>query len=215
MATYNDIIAYAPLAAFLQNRDTVDEMPNIVRRAQTYITRRLDHDFFRQSVAPTTANAGGIVTVNVPEEDLLEIRSVAIGIGSRRLPIPPRDYDMLVSLYHDGPRGQPRHWAYNPDGELQLFPAPGRVIDVFLSANVREPILSPALQQNRLSQLHPELMEQAVAMHVALFNLDPTATQLYSEQVQDLLMTVNAEISRRRRDETAQRPVETRNVTGS
>jgi hypothetical protein len=215
MATYDNIIAYAPLAAFLQNRDTATQMPDIVRRAQTYVTRRLDHDFFRQSLPATTADAAGLVTYPIDESTILEVRSVSIGIGSRRLPIPPRDYDMLVSLYHDAPRGQPRHWAYNPGNQIQLFPAPGRVLDVFLSANVMEPVLAPGQQENRLSVEYPEIMEQAVALHVALFNLDPTATQMYSEQVGELLMTANSEISRQRRDETAQRPMETRNVTGS
>lgn len=216
MATYDEIIAYAPLAAFLQNRDTVAEMPGIVRRAQTYLTRRMDHDFFRQDVPQASADAAGVVTHSIPEEDLLEIRSVSILLGGgRQLPIHPRDYPMLVSLYHDRPRGTPQHWAYNPAGKIQVFPAPGRVIPVILSANIREPILSPAVQENRISTRYPELMEQAVAMHVALFNLDPATTQLYSTQVQDMLITVNAEISRQRRDETSQRPTETRNVAGT
>jgi hypothetical protein len=215
MATYNDIIQYAPLASYLQNRDTVLEMPNIVRRAQEYVTRRLDHDFFRQWLGPTTSNAEGIVALSVAPEDLLEVRSVSIAKGSRRLPVLPRDYDMLVALYHDTPRGWPCHWAYNPDREIQLFPAPGRNVDVFVSANVREPTLAPGQQENRITQIYPDLMEQAVVMHVALFNLDQTAVQMYSAQVQDLLTTINSEISRQRRDETAQRPVETRNVTGN
>lgn len=215
MATYNDLIAYAPLAAFLQNRDTADQMPDIVRRAQTYVTRRLDHDFFRQSIPGAAADAAGIVTISVSEEDLLEIRSIAIMKGTRPLPVHARDYDMLVMLYHDRPRGEPQHWAYNPDGAIQLFPAPGRPTVVAVSANVAEPVLTPAQQENRLSTQFPELMEQAVAMHVALFNLDQVATQLYSDQVADLLMVANSQISRGRRDETTQRPVETRNVTGS
>lgn len=214
MATYDEIIAYAPLAAFLQNRDTSDEMPAIVRRAQTYITRRLDHDFFRQSFPGRTADADGIVTTNIPEEDLLEIRSISVFQDNRAHPVHPRDFNMLQALFHDRPRGVPQFWAYTPSGEVRIFPAPGREVTVDISANVKEPMLAPGQQENRISVHHPELMEQAVAMQVALFNLDASATQMYSDQLADLLVTVNAEISRRRRDETSQRPVEVRNVTG-
>lgn len=215
MATYDDIIAYAPVAAFLQNRDTIAEMPQIVRRSQTYVTRRLDHDFFRHAFPGRTADATGVVTTGIDEGLLLEIRSISVVQGNRSHPVHPRDFYMLEALFYDQPRGVPQFWAHTPSGEIRIFPAPGREVTVDISANIKEPVLSPSQQENRISVHHPELMEQAVAMHVALFNLDAQAAQMYSDQLTELLVVVNAEIARRRRDETSQRPIEARNVTGS
>lgn len=217
MATYAEIIAYAPLATYLSNRETTTEMPNIVRRAQEYITQRLDHDFFRASLSNTTAAAStGIVDQSGWTETIMEVRSLSVEVRAGRfVPVRKRDINMLEALYIDAPVGTPMHYAEDADGQIIIFPAPSVAKAVKVTANVKEPTLSSTVGSNKISLEYPHLFEVAVAREVAIFNIDPTAAEIYTTQLQDLLTSANTQISRERRDEVSQRPTETRNVTGS
>jgi len=214
--TYDELIAYAPLALVARNRDTVTEMPGIVRRAQSYLVQRLDHDLFRMTLPAVPVNEDGLCDTSTFPAELLEIRSVSFEVSPRSwLPLLRRSEEMLVALHSDAPRGQPRYYAVTASGEMRLFPAPGRAITIRVTANVAPPVLGPTVQTNIISLQFPTLFEFAAAREAAVFNIDPATTQLYEGRVQEMLQTANAQISRRTRDENAQRAVETRNIQGA
>lgn len=214
--TYDDLIAYAPLALISRNRDTVTEMPNIVRRAQEYLVQRLDHDLFRSTVPAIPVDEDGLCDITAFPARLLEIRSVSFEVAPRSwLPLLRRSEEMLVALHSDAPRGQPRYYAVTAAGEMRLYPAPGRAITVRVTANVAPEVLSPTVQTNIISEQFPTLFEFAATREAAVFNIDPATTQLYESRTQEMLQTANSQISRRTRDESAQRAVETRNIQGA
>lgn len=213
--TYDDLIAYAPLALFAQNRDTVVEMPNIVRRAQDYLVKRVDHDFFKTELAVTSVDLDGLIYADEPPEGLLEYRSVAVEQAPGRwAPLLRRSQDMLDSLFSGSRSGIPRYYAMTASMALRVYPRPPQVIAARITANIKPPTLAPGVQINKLTVEFPELMELAATHEAAVFNLDQNSIAVYAGRLQDALVTANMQISRRTRDESAQRPVETRNVTG-
>lgn len=215
--TYDDLIVYAPLALIARNRDTVANMEDIVRRAQGYLVARLDHDLFRTTLPAVPISADGVLDPSDIPAGLLEVRSVSAQISTTSwLPLLRRSEEMLVTLHSDNPRGQPRYYAVMASGAIQTFPAIGRIGTVArVTANVAPPTLAPAVQTNIISQQFPELFEFATAMEAAIWNLDQGSTQLYQGRVAETLQVANAQISRRTRDESAQRAVETRNIQGA
>ncbi len=215
--TYDELIAYAPLALIMRNRDTVAEMPNIVRRAQGYLVARLDHDLFRTTVPAAPIGADGIIDDSAFPGSLLEIRSISVQVSPGAwLPLLRRSEEMLIALHSDNPRGQPRFYAVTAAGTIQTYPAIGTAgTSARVTANVAPPALSPTVQTNIISEQFPELFEFATAMEAAVFNVDGVTTQLYQGRVAETLQVANAQISRRTRDESAQRAVETRNIQGA
>jgi hypothetical protein len=215
--TYDELIAYAPLALIMRNRDTVAEMPNIVRRAQGYLVSRLDHDLFRAQVPSAQIGADGIIDQTSFPGQVLEIRSISVQVSPGSwLPLLRRSEEMLIALHTDNPRGQPRYYTVTADGDIQTFPSLGVAGKLArVTANVAPPVLSPTVQTNIIIEQFPELFEFATAMEAAVFNVDAATTQLYQGRIQETLPVANAQISRRARDESGQRTVETRNITGA
>lgn len=215
MATYDQIIAYAPLATFTSNRDTVTEMPDIVRRAQDYVVGRLDHHLFRDVLLDTTFDASGDLDDSFFPEDILEIRSIAAEVRTGKfLPLRPRQQEVLEALFIMTPVGDPRYYAELTSGGWRAYPAPGREIAARVSVNIEPDVLSPTNQTNIISTKFPELMEFAVMREAAIFNLDQNLVALYTSETKEALTIANAQISRRKRDEVSQRPRDTSNITG-
>ena len=217
MANYSEITAYAPLASFTQNRDTTAEMPQLVEQAQKWITDRLDHDFFQMTLTPDTmVGTNGVVDVSGFPDTLLEVRSVSVALRQGKfVPLQKRDLEMLMALYSDTGPGRPRNYAEHGDGALTIFPSPPAAMAVRVRANVAPAVLSVANPTNKISDEQPTLFKFALAKEVAEFNLDPQAAAAYEKKAEAELLATNMQISRWRRDEATQRPVETRNVTGS
>jgi hypothetical protein len=215
--TYDDLIAYAPLALIMRNRDTVAQMPEIVRRAQSYLVSRLDHDLFRTMIPNATIGADGIIDQTAFPGQVLEIRSISVQVSPGSwLPLLRRSEEMLIALHSDNPRGQPRFYAVTAASDIQTFPALGVAGKLArVTANVAPPVLAPTVQTNIISEQFPELFEFATAMEAAVFNVDAATTQLYQSRASETLQVANAQISRRTRDESAQRAVETRNIQGA
>lgn len=215
--TYDDLIAYAPLATISRNRDTVAEMPNIVRRAQNYLVARLDHDLFRTLLPAIPIGADGVLDPTDIPGTLLEVRSVQVEVSPGSwLPLLRRSEEMLVALHSDNPRGRPRFYSVTASGDIQTYPTIGETgMTARVTANVSPPVLAPDEQTNIISNQFPELFEFAATMEAAIFNIDPATTELYRGRVDETLLVANRQISRRTRDENAQRAVETRNITGA
>lgn len=213
---YDEIIAFAPLALYAQNRDLAAQLPGMVARAQKYIVSGLDHDAFMTELAPTTIDADGVLDETGFPAALLELRSVSIEIGAGRyMPLRPRDYEMLTALFSDRPHGRPKFYAQDPAGGHRVFPAPGRVIPARVRANVEPDPLAPGTQENAISLRFPRLLQLATTREAAVFMLDAQMVELYETETGNALRAANAQVGRRTRDEASQRPVDTRNVQGA
>lgn len=213
--TYDELLTYAPLALFARNRDTVVQMPQIVRQAQDYLVKRVDHDFFKTDLPLTAVDDDGRIYASGPPAGLLEYRSVVVEpLPGRKVTLTRRSQEMLDALYNDGRRGQPRYYAMMADKSLQVYPSPPQEMGARVSANIEPPTLGPDVQINILTIEFPELMQLATTHEAAVFNLDQGSTVTYAGRLSEALTAANRQISRRTRDESAQRPVETRNVTG-
>ena len=216
MTTYDDLISYAPVAAYASNRNTVDELPGLVRRAQSYVTERLDHDLFAGDLEDVVIGTDGYVHPEMLPETFLELRYLAIEARSNSFrPLHPRAENMLEALYAAGPAGVPIYYARIKDRLYRVYPQPFRPLNARLRANAAPPMLSPAVQTNILTERFPEVVEMSLLRQVAIYNVDEPLTQRYTEELTGLLGAANRQVSRLARDETAQRPVDTRNVQGS
>lgn len=214
--TYDDLIAYGPLATYTANRETVAEMPKLVRRAQDYITARLDHDLFAEDDINLSLGDDGLVHSTALPEGFLEIRHFMVRTATGGFfPILPRPETMLEALYPADRQGQPRYYARLRHMTYKVFPRPWQAIPVRLRANVAPAALSPAVQTNILTERFPGTFEVALLREAALFNLDMPQVELHTKTLLDMLGASNRQISRLTRDESAQRPTETRNVEGS
>lgn len=214
--TYNDLITYGPLATYTANRDTVNEMPNLVRRAQDYITARLDHDLFAETAIDLTLADDGLVNDFSLPEKFLEIRHFLIRTASGGFfPILPRPETMLEALYPADRKGVPRYYARLRNRTYKVFPRPWSATPARLRANVAPPTLNPSVQTNILTEKFPGTFEVALLREAALFNLDMPQVELHTTTLRDMLGASNRQISRLARDESAQRLTETRNVEGS
>lgn len=216
MTTYDDLIAYAATASYAGNRDMTDELPRLVRRAQNYLVLHMDHDLFADEVIETTINVDGMVDKSLFSTEFLDIRKLMVkGRGDRPFPLLPRAENMLETLYASGKPGTPIYYARLRDREYKVYPAPYRPLDAILRVNVRPPMLGTKVQTNILTDYFSEAFEFALLREVAVFNIDQPQVQLYTAELQDRLTSANVQVSRLTRDETSQRPTETRNVTGS
>jgi hypothetical protein len=214
--SYDDIIRFAPLAIYAQNRDLTEEMPGIVRRAQKYVVSRLDHDAFMTDLGDHPVAITGIVDESLLPVELLEVRSIAIKLpNGNYLPLLPRNLEMLTMLYADGRRGWPRYYAQDPAGGHRVFPPPSLATPARIRGNVEPPVLSPDQPTNLISDEFPLLLQLAATREAAVFMADAAMQALYEGEAGDALAAANAQVGRRTRDEAAQRPTDTRNAQGS
>lgn len=215
MTTYDDLINYGPIATYAGNRDMITALPDLVRRAQSYVVQRLDHDLFADAETQTTVDTSGSLDMsNIPDR-FLEIRALLIeGRGGRYFPLLPRAENMLETLYSDNKPGEPLYYARLKNDVIKVYPRPYREVAARYRSNVAPDVLSPTLQSNILTEKFPEVIETALLREIARFNLDATLVASYSEELADQLGAANAQVGRTTRDETVTRPKETRNVTG-
>jgi hypothetical protein len=215
MTTYNELIAYAPLATYAGNRDMITELPNMVRRAQEFIVLRLDHDLFASTTVATTIAADGTLNMGGLSSRFLEMRSVyAQGRGGNYFPLLQRTEDMLATLYPFDRPGVPVYYARLTPGTYRVYPRPTAVTVARYRANIAPLTLSPSVQSNILSTKFPNLMELALLVEVARFNLDRGQGEIYMSDLMSELEAANAAVTRTTRDETGTRPRDPRNAMG-
>jgi hypothetical protein len=215
MLTYDDLTSNAILASYAGNRDLQDQMPRLVRRAQEYVELRMDHDLFADTAFDITVSEDGMVTDDHLPERFLEIRSLAVhGPVGRHYFLLPRGEAMLAQLFASGSRGEPQYYARMRHREYRVYPQPYRPVTLRMQCNVRPDRLGPDVQKNLITDQFPDIMEYALLREVAIFNVDESLLKMYTDELQGRLEAANTQVSRLTRDETAERPVETRNVTG-
>jgi hypothetical protein len=216
---YTDLITISPINAYSKANDLTAELPRLVERAHKRVVQRIDHDLFETdlgSVPVATTGIGNLTGISAPVlARLMEFRSVFMDDGSgNRWALTPRDRGTLRMLYPNDPQAGPRYYE-TPGTAVRVWPRPYVAMTAHLWAAIEPEVPSGSVSTNIIMDKHPLTMEWATAMEVAVFMLDKDMIATFKAELDSALMEANLQIGRRRRDESAQRPIETRNVTGT
>jgi hypothetical protein len=219
--TYDNLLNETPLWLYAGNRALVDNMPDVILKAERQLVLVIDHDLFRTTLPITTLPAG-VSVVDLSDHDplVMEVRGFRVRWrdgDDQWTPILPREAEYLTMLYSTQRPGRPKY--YTQDGgflQLQTFPTPDRDYDVEITANLYPPALggSPVVEENVLTKQFPRAFEMAVYRQAAIFMKDDAASARYDSEMMAAIPEANTQSARRRRDETGQRPHETANASG-
>lgn len=220
MSTYDEIVRRTPDWMYAQNRSLVAEMPTIIAQAHEQLVNLLDHDLFRTVITgkKLEASNNGIIDLSAETPRVFEVRALRIKYreGDSFTPIQRRDLEMLTMLYARNAPKRPLYYAeYSGPLVLKVFPAPREDYDLEITANVEPPVLTSENQSNIITREAFRAMERATFRQAALYMRDWQAAAEFEKEMGTALTEVNAQISRRRRDETGQRQIEATNVQGA
>lgn len=215
--TLSDLRTWLPDAILAPNApDLAANIDTIINDAEYRLHDELDHDAFRDAFFGQTSN-GAEIDVGALGS-VLEVRWIAAhGAGADRIPLEPIDLAAAHALYADETATTPRFYAETGASFVYaLFPPPpsGNVsLDIFV--NVRPPLLADGAEENVLTQRYPRVLRRACELEAATFmrqwrQIEERHRPRYDEAV----AAANADIARRRRDETGVRPRDTANVRG-
>ncbi len=216
--TYDDLIAAIPSTLMAQNRTLAepDELQRVVRRAEDEIIERIDHDAFRARLDGHIVDpANHVIDLSQEARRVLEVRALQLVIPDGVYPLERREVERLNALYFGGSMGMPRYYAEDDDPLLlRIFPRPDTTYSVNVSANIEPERLAPAVPQSVLTRTYPRLLEMMALKHGAHFMRNMGDEQRYGALADAALMEANAQLARRRRDETGVTSAQTANRVG-
>lgn len=218
--TYDELIRRTPEWLYSRNRSLVDEMESIVKQAHEQLINVLDHDLFRTIITGKVLNPAtfGVLDLSAEDPRVLEIRGVRVQYRQGDddwTPLRRRDLETMSMLYARNRPTRPLYYAeYSGPLVIKTFPAPREAYALEITANVEPPVLSPATQTNIMSEWAPRAVEKATFRQAALFMKDWQMADAYKAEMVEAVTEANAQVQRRRRDDTGSRPVETTNVSG-
>ena len=217
--TYNELISQAPTWLYAENRSLVDNMPDVVVKAERQLVLVIDHDLFRTTLPGDTLLAGdSAVDLSANEPLIMEVRGFRVRWrdgDDHWTPIMYREAEYLAMLYSNQRQGRPKY--YTQDGgflKFQVYPTPERDYDIEITANVTPPALGASVQENVLTKQFPRAVEMAVYRQAATFMKDAAAEAKYDSEMMAAIPEANMQSARRRRDEAGTRPRETVNASG-
>lgn len=223
--SYDELLRRVPLWLYAENTALAAEMPAIIGRAEDHLVNVLDHDIFQTVLTSKTIGAS---PVNVVTDDdkldlsaetprLMELRSIRIAYkgGADWTPVEPRNDEMLSMLYSRNRPARPRYYGQHGDQlKLKFYPFPDRVYTLKITANVMPVRMAVGVQNNKISTMFPRAFESAVFHQAAIFMQDQPMADKYQAEMMAAIPEANLASSRKRRDETGTRPIETTNAAG-
>lgn len=226
--TYDELVRSVPIWVYATNRDIVAEMPRIISDAEDELVLKIDHDLFQTVLTGFTI---GPPAVPDPGEDysvfdltdhdprVFEVRAMRLAYKGEHdwVPLERRPLEFLSMLYSRNKPGRPRYYAEFGDTlRLRVFPYPAQEYQLEVTANVHPLRLGPTpeAQTNRLTRDFPRAVEKACLRQAALFMKNWEDATAYGNEMTSALTEANAQMARRRRDETGTRPEETVNAVG-
>lgn len=203
--TYNDLVAMVPVTLQAQNRDLPASLPFIIRQAEDEIIDRIDHDAFKAKLQSTFIVSPSTTEVDLTGEDrpVYEVRALNVGVDGTFVPMERREIERLNATFRTFDTGVPRFYAEADDPLVfRVFPTPDTEYSIRVTANVEPERLSTTIQQSLLSRIYPRMLEMAVLKHASRFMRNPVDEKRYGGEFDLALTAANAQIARRRRDET-------------
>ncbi len=219
--TYDELIDIVPRWLYAENRSLSGDIETIVSQAHQQLINVLDHDLFRTIITgeTLTVSSGGVIDLGSQVPRVLEVRGIRLkwrGGSDDWTPIMRRDLEAMTMLYaRNRPRRPVYYSEYNGFLILKAFPTPDRDYDLSITANVEPPVLSPTQQTNVISLEFPRALETATLRHACLYQKNWEDAQMYEKEMMGAVTEANAQVQRRRRDDSATRPIETSNVSGA
>lgn len=218
MPDYTDLLTRGPTQIYAQNRTLVTEMPTIIQQAETQVIQRLDHDAFRTHILGKTIGTDGRLDLSAEPNPVLELRAIRLKYKGDDdwTPLERREIEQLTMLFARNRPARPRYYAED-EGELlyRVYPQPFEVMDAIIVANVTPVPLSDQDPSNVLTQRYFRVIENAVYRQAAIFMKNMNDVQMFTSELNDAIQEANAQIARRRRDETGTRPIEAANQAGA
>lgn len=218
--TYGSLAANIPVLLMAQNRAWPGEVENTIRKGQERLLLGIHPDFLTQKITDTLGafdpedTDGSFIDLS-GRAYFGELKSLWIEFDGRRRMLLPRAHDYCVTLYALGQTGVPRFYAERTRGAFELFPSSNVDLIWTATANLQTDLISPTVATNLLTEKLPTLLEYACCIEGALWMKDKAATDLWLAAFTDLLTATNANIRRRRSDETSPGPKKPENAWGA
>ena len=221
--TFDTLVTNTPVQLMARNVDLIAAMPLIIAQAERDMPPSVDHDLFRTSASLTLGSGLNSIDLTGGHPDtsrqILELRSIRCGQGGARWMLPRRNLEAMTALYpFADARGQPLYYAVaEQELEFVVFPTPDADVNLNLMMNVLPPALATGSGNNtNIYTTHAaQLFEFRVFLRAAYYLKDQASIALYQGEVAQSTALLNAQLARRRRDETQERPIETANATGA
>lgn len=216
--SYSHLLTWVPNQLMASNRTLVDEMPNVIRQSEEHLYGAIERDLFHVKLTGPFSISPGSSSVDLASvsPQVFETRSVNLQYRSGWVPLEVRDRNYLRMIYSTARGGVPRYYC-EEGGVLQLafYPTPSQSYQLEVYANQQPLALGVSQETNSLTTLAPRLVEMTTCYFGALFMKNAPDTQKFEQEMNKSLMETNAQVSRRRRDDTGERPRETANVKGT
>lgn len=215
---YNELADSIPNWMYAQNRDLAASLPDIVDQAHRQLFNTIDHEFFRTKITALTIPTSGTLDLSTQQPPIMEIRAIRLKYrkDDEWTPLFRRDLEGLSMLYARNAPGRPRYYAEDEGPlRLQVFPTPNMEYLIEVTCNQECPIMSPAAPNNLLGDHAPRALKFTTLRLAAMFMRDTDWEAKYAAEAQAAINELNASMGRRRRDDTAERPRDTTNATGS
>ena len=218
MPGYDELIAEAPQWLYAQNRDLVDNMPEVLAQAELQVYQRLEHDAFRDTINGLTLDTDGVIDLTSVVPQVFEVRSVRVQYkgDDSYVPLLERNIEYLEMLYGRAKPGRPLYYAEDDTTlYLRAYPKPSSALPLQIRANVEPTALSPSNKTNLVTQRYYRVIQLATFRQAAIYMKNEADTVRYTNELNDALSEANAQIARRRRDETETKPKDTSNKAGT
>jgi hypothetical protein len=216
--TYAELVASVPDWMYAKNRSLADKMPEIVSVAQDELFDIIAHDFFRTKIVGLTIPTSGTLDLSVQQPPVMEIRAIRLKYrkDDEWTPLFRRDLEALSMLYARNVPGRPRYYAEAAGPlMLQVYPTPDQAYTIEVTCNQECPKIGPTVAQNLLTDRAERALKFAILRFAAIYMKDAASEASYTKEMTSAVNALNAAYGRRLRDDTAERPRDTTNATGS
>ena len=222
--SYSSLLVDVPEALYAQNSALVAKMPTIIEEAEDQLMLVMERDLFQtlltsytvgSNTHPPPANSD-ILDLTGEDPPIMEVRSIRLAHGTGFVPLERRDVEAMSMLYTRGIQAQPRFYAeIGSFLRYRIFPYPDKLYAAEINANVRPLRLSLTQQTNVFTSQFPRALKSSTLHRAAVFMKNAKDEAHYREEMTSAVLEANAQVQRRKRDETGRRPVDTTNMQGA
>lgn len=200
--TYDQLIASLQLQMEENSEEFLEELPQIVSRAQNYLQRRLDPPaiFTYTTVSCSVSNP----LLSLPS-DLLVLKNLELTRGERRPLIQQTNEWLSVYWPIATSVDTPKYYAARDNSTVMLAPTPVSNAPVLVEYVAREPILSTSTSTNWFSEQADNAFQLAAMMYSSLWAKNAELAAVWKAQADEELTALNNEFRRSRRQDAADR----------
>ena len=220
--TYDTLVVDVPRILMAENSRLVDDMDLIIRQAHELIFGVVDHDLYRATLPAIPLDPLGEIDLSTEDPPVFEIRALRLTRPgeNQAIPLRRREVEWLTQVYHQGLLGEPLY--YCEDGgllQLRVYPVPDVTGYQVTPVVNQHPVVLGSddgaggkVQTNVLTERASRALEKACLYQGALYMKNPADIETYKREFNEAVVQVNAQIKRRRRDDTGEQPRDATNT---